>query len=211
MNMKIKNNKNYKNLKNVMGMIGIDEVGRGPVAGPVTVCVLYWLSKENPANFFINIRDSKKLTENARKRCFEKIQKHKNIILTYETCSVSSKNIDKNGIIHSLSRASHKAINNISKNNIIKHILSDYGLPVPDSIPSTHIIKGDEKEPLIALASIVAKVTRDRMMIEYGKIYPNYNFQKHKGYYTKEHRESIEKYGLTPIHRKTFLKNINNI
>lgn len=197
----------YTPPKDEQYIVGIDEVGRGPVAGPVTVCALHWLSKEHPTKIFSKIKDSKKLTEQKREEFFKEIQKHNNKLLTYSTSSIPAKEIDTNGIIHSLKTASTNTIKKLSEKNNIKHILSDYGLPLPDTHPSTHIIKGDEQEPLIALASIIAKVTRDNTMKAYGEKYPEYNFQKHKGYYTKEHKQKIEKYGLSPIHRKTFLKN----
>lgn len=186
----------------------MDEVGRGPLAGPVTVCGVLWITEEAPENFFPNIRDSKKLSEKQRNAFLKKIYALNNTKLVTQVASVSAAVIDEIGISKALYRASEEVLCKLSEKYTIQHILADYGLPLSKKYPSDSIIKGDEKEALIALASIVAKVTRDREMIAYAQPFPQYGFERNKGYGTKEHRGAIKQYGVTALHRKSFLKNL---
>jgi ribonuclease HII len=189
-------------------IIGIDEVGRGPLAGPVTVAAVvapetsFFTFHSAPLN---GIRDSKKMNGNQRKRW-------NTIIKNNFTCAIVSINnniIDKRGIVY----ATHVAVSRCLKKILHKQklekrkltILLDGGLHAPPEYNRQKtIIKGDEKEPLIAAASIVAKVHRDQYMTRLAKRYPHYGFERHKGYGTAKHREAIKMYGLSDMHRKSF-------
>lgn len=186
---------------------GIDEVGRGPLAGPVvTACVVL------PEDFHVlGIDDSKKLSEKKRETLYDEILEN---VLAYGIGLVDNDTIDEINILEATKVAMAMSIDNANKMlnekglGHIEHALIDAvkleGIPCDQ----TSIIKGDQKSVSIAAASIIAKVTRDRMMVEYSQIYPGYAFEKNKGYGTKAHYEGIAKFGITPIHRKTFLKNV---
>ena len=187
--------------------VGIDEVGRGPAAGPVTVCAVCWTSDISPKEILKEIKDSKKLSEKKREEWHDHAMQISSKYFIYEISSISADQVDKNGIKDSLLKASTEVLKNIKIKNDIEHVLSDYGLPISDDFSHTHIIKGDEKEPLIALASILAKVHRDKMMCSYAKNYPLYSWEKNKGYLTKQHIDAVVSHGITPLHRKTYLTN----
>jgi len=174
---------------------GVDEVGRGPLIGPVvTACVVL------PKDFILEgLTDSKKLTEKKREEYYDYIMKH---ALSVNIGMMDEKVIDEVNIYEATKLAMYQAINN----SVIKpeHVLIDAMKLEKLEIPSTSIIKGDAKSISIAAASVIAKVTRDRMMIELDKEYPMYGFKSHKGYPTKKHVEAIEKYGLIDGYRKTF-------
>lgn len=199
-------------------LVGIDEVGRGPLAGPVAVCAamikadldLSWTKKTKP-----KLTDSKGLTEEGRnvwhKILKEMIKKGK---LHFALSYASAKEIDKKGIavcIRSLIKKNLKKLqekqNNFSNKNSL--ILLDGGLKAPEEfIFQETIIKGDVKEAIISFASIIAKVTRDTLMKKLSKKFKEYGFEKHKGYGTLAHRKTIKKHGPSTIHRKTFLTRI---
>ncbi len=197
-------------------LIGVDEVGRGPVAGPVAVGVVAYEIKEEDflKEKLLGARDSKKMTEKKREDVFKKISELKNNNKVFAKVSfVSAKDIDKIGIVPSIQKAMNYAMKNIFKEIEVKNDFSniilklDGGLKYDEKVKNQEtIIKGDDKEFSIALASIVAKVLRDKKMIELSKKHPNYFLEKHKGYGTKLHMERIEKEGLSEIHRKSFLK-----
>ncbi len=186
---------------------GIDEVGRGPLAGPVvSACVVL------PADFdILGVDDSKKLSEKKREELFDKILSE---TLAYGIGMCDNDVIDEINILNATKRAMAEATINadeaLRKNcgAHIEHLLIDALTLEKVNLPQTGIIKGDAKSISIAAASIIAKVTRDRMMIEYAKEYPYYAFESNKGYGTRAHYEGIYRQGITPIHRKTFLKNI---
>ncbi len=209
--------------KRIKYIIGIDEVGRGPLAGPVVVAALAVPTKlriknaELRKNFkSAKLRDSKKLSLKQREIWFEYVKKHPKIF--YAIASVSPKVIDKINISNAanlaVTRAFQKLVNTYAiasvltkNNNVNVKIFLDGGLYLNKKYPrlsASTIIKGDEKIPVISFASIVAKVTRDRMMRKLHKKYPQYGFDKHKGYGTKKHFKAIRKHGLSPIHRKSF-------
>jgi ribonuclease HII len=196
-----------KNLKK-QHIIGIDEVGRGPLAGPVAVCACvidYRLNRK-----LIGIKDSKKLTAFSRDLWFLKMVEWQQAgLLSYKVVFQSSTKIDRRGIVPSISTALQKALASLQLDPRECRVLLDGGLKAPKEyqIQET-IIKGDEKEPAIALASIAAKVTRDRLMIRLAKKYPGYGFELHKGYGTKHHLNAIKKQGLVPIHRRSFLRSL---
>ncbi len=203
--------KKYENAlyeKGLSFVAGVDEVGRGPLAGPVVAaCVVL------PKDFHVlGVDDSKKLSEKKRDELFEKI---KNQAICYAIGSRDSETIDCINILEATKEAMEEAV---LKADVmlkergyggIEHVLIDALTLKNIDIPQTGIIKGDANSVSIAAASILAKVTRDRLMMEYGETYPEYKFEKNKGYGTKEHYAGIEKSGFCPIHRRTFLKNIH--
>lgn len=173
---------------------GVDEVGRGPLVGPVVAaCVIL------PENFNLDgLTDSKKLTEKKRDFFFEEIKKQAISI------GIGIKNedvIDEVNIYEATKLAMKEAINNCDVKP--EHILID-AMPLELEIPTTSIIKGDLKSITISAASVIAKVTRDRMMYELDEKFPMYEFKKNKGYPTKAHMDAIKKYGIIKEHRKTF-------
>ncbi|MCR4306685.1 MAG: ribonuclease HII [Candidatus Yonathbacteria bacterium] len=198
-------------LRSVKYVIGIDEVGRGPVAGPVAVGVVASaLPAGKLSRLFRTVKDSKKLSARKREEWFARIkEEEKRGVLTYHVSFVSSQGIDRHGISYALKKAMERSLMKLACDPKTCRILLDGGLVAPEEyVFQKTIIKGDEKEPLIALASIAAKVLRDRKMVEYGKRFPEYLFSRHKGYGTEEHMKRIKQYGISPIHRKSFLKGI---
>ncbi|MEI6400241.1 MAG: ribonuclease HII [bacterium] len=192
-------------------VIGIDEVGRGPVAGPVTVCAFVFLDEKLAKKKNLhNSKDSKKLTEKKRNEWFVQIRQwQKEGKCDFVVTSVSAQMIDKIGIVPSIQKALNMSLKKLVPRScqLEPHILLDGGLKAPKEYAHQKtIIKGDEKESVIAMASIVAKVTRDGYMRKMATKYPEYGFEKHVGYGTKAHYEAIKKYGMTPLHRRTFLR-----
>ena len=190
--------------------IGIDEAGRGPLAGPITVAAIaskYQVSSIKYQVFFKNIKDSKKLTSSKREEWFKKLIANPRILIAHS--SVSHKIIDKIGITKAVSRAVKNCLRILNTKYLILNtrckILLDGSLYAPSAYKDQQtIIKGDEKVPIIAAASIIAKVTRDRKMIRLARRYPRYSFEIHKGYGTRLHQEAIEKHGICDIHRRSF-------
>lgn len=173
---------------------GVDEAGRGPLAGPVVAAAVI-LQKGTKLKY---VNDSKQLTEKQREKALEEIKKH---AISISIAISSVEEIDRINIYRATREAMYSAISKLS----IKpdYILID-AMPMELDIPSESIIKGDALSISIAAASIVAKTTRDQYMLEMDKLFPEYEFKKHKGYGTKEHMEKIMTYGPTPIHRKTY-------
>lgn len=175
---------------------GTDEAGRGPLIGPVVAaCVVLPLNYQNEL-----INDSKKLTEKKREQLYDVIM---NDALAVGIGIVDAKTIDEINIYEASKLAMIKAYEEANKNIKIEHLLTD-AMPLELEIPVTKIIKGDAKSITIAAASIIAKVTRDRMLLELDKKYPMYGFKNHKGYPTKAHIEAMHKYGLIEGYRKTY-------
>jgi ribonuclease HII len=190
-------------------IVGIDEVGRGPLAGPVTLgaCVVpVSLTRKS----FKLIRDSKKLTAQSREVWYQKmLELKKDGTINFALASISPKQIDTKGLSWAIKTALSNAIEALNVNPEITMVLLDGGLKAPAVFKyQKTIIKGDEKEFSISLASIAAKVTRDVEMTKLAKKYPAYGFEVHKGYGTLKHREAIKKHGPSKIHRMSFLKNI---
>lgn len=179
---------------------GVDEAGRGPLAGPVVAAAAIL----NVDDDFIYLNDSKKVTPKRRDILYDDIMNR----TIYGIGIVSAEEIDEINILQATYKAMRMAIDKLSKRPEV--LLNDAVIitGIDESIHQEKIIKGDAKSVSIAAASILAKVTRDRYMEELGEKYPEYGFEKHKGYGTKAHIEAIKKYGITPEHRKTFLKNI---
>lgn len=173
---------------------GIDEVGRGPLVGPVVTAAVIL-----PKDFYDErINDSKKLTEKKRELLYDVIMENAISV----GIGISSEDvIDEINILNATKRAMLEAVNNLNVKP--EHLLID-AVKLNTDIPQTSIIKGDAKSESIAAASIIAKVTRDRMMVELDKLHPEYDFKHNKGYGTKKHIEAIRKYGIIKEHRKTF-------
>lgn len=197
-------------------VVGIDEVGRGPLAGPVTVCaVLCTTAFYKKLATYEGLTDSKKLSEKNREHWFSmaKLMQEEGSIV-YAVESVSPKEIDTIGISKAIQKALDKALEKISTQHrqiqpSSVRVLLDGSLHAPlEYVNQETIIKGDQKEKIISLASIIAKVTRDRYMVKIAKKYPEYGLDIHKGYGTKLHRDAIRKYGLSEIHRKSFCTKI---
>ena len=188
--------------ENSLNIIGIDEAGRGPLAGPVVAAAVV-LKEYNEELDSIN--DSKKLTEKKREKLFDVIQKYFEIGVGI----VNADEIDEINILNATFLAMRKAIKDLNVDDKNYLILVDGNMLIRNyNGNQKSVVKGDAKSLSIAAASIIAKVTRDRIMIEIGKKYPEYKFEKHKGYGTKAHREAIFENGVLPIHRKTFLTKI---
>ena len=178
---------------------GIDEAGRGPLAGPVVASVVVF----KPNTKIEGINDSKKLSEAKREELFDIIKEQ---AIDYGIGIVNNEEIDEINILNATYLAMKKALNCLK--NTPDYLLIDAATIPGINIDQKPIIKGDSKSISIAAASILAKVTRDNIMYQYDEMFPEYGFKSHKGYGTKEHYEAIERYGITRIHRKSFLKNV---
>jgi len=187
----------YENKLEKLGVkyiAGIDEAGRGPLAGPVVAAAVIL----KPGSKLKYVDDSKKLSEKQREKALIEIKEHA-LAIGIGMCSVEE--IDKINIYRAAREAMISAIKQLK---IKPDFLLIDAMPIDLDIPSESIIKGDQKSISIAAASIVAKTTRDAYMKEMDKVFPEFQFSKHKGYGTKLHKEMIEKYGYTPIHRKSY-------
>ena len=177
---------------------GIDEVGRGPLAGPVVTAAVVM----KPDVLIEGVNDSKKVSEKNREKLFDIII---NNCISYGIGMASEKKIDEINILNATKNAMREAISNLKV--IPEHLLID-AVDLGVDIPTTSLIKGDAFSFSIAAASIVAKVTRDRLMVAYDEIYPEYGFSRNKGYGTSEHVSALKKYGPCPIHRMSFIQGI---
>lgn len=179
---------------------GIDEAGRGPLAGPVVVACAVM-----PQDSMIEgVNDSKKISEKKREKLYEEIIEN---AISYEVGIIDQNTIDDINILNATKLGLTTAVKGL---NVIPEIILVDALTNIDTcgIPYKSIVKGDAKCYSIACASIIAKVTRDRIMREWDKIFPQYGFEKHKGYGTAAHMQAIREYGLCPLHRHSFVKNI---
>lgn len=174
-------------------VVGIDEAGRGPIAGPLVVAgVVFPPFYENN-----EIYDSKKLSEKKREQLYQVIMEE---ALEFQIKVVSEKEVDEYNIYRATQLAMHTIAESLSA-----HIVVTDAMPLPDCSKMVYpVVKGDQKSISVAAASILAKVTRDHIMIELDKLYPEYGFAKHKGYPTKAHLEALEKYGVLDCHRKSY-------
>jgi ribonuclease HII len=200
-------------------IIGIDEVGRGPIAGPVAVCA--FMIKDD--SFLIDqsaisptcgqklpkLRDSKKLSKKQREEWFAYLKKQKEEgKCDYSVSFVSSENIDKFGINKCIQKALNQSLEKVTSPEVLSSfkIFLDGGLHAPfEYVNQETVIRGDELHAVISMASIMAKVSRDRIMTNYAKTYPEYGFENHSGYGTKAHYDAVKTHGQTPIHRKTYI------
>lgn len=185
----------------IEAICGIDEAGRGPLAGPVVVAAVIM-----PKDSMIEgVNDSKKVSEKKREALYEQIT---NDAIAYGVGIIGQEEIDELNILNATKKGLTTAIKELKVKP--ERILVDALTGIDTlGIPYTPIVKGDAKSYSIAAASIIAKVTRDRIMREWDELYPQYGFERHKGYGTKMHIDAIKEYGLCPLHRLSFVKNIN--
>jgi ribonuclease HII len=190
-------------VKSIKYIVGIDEVGRGPIAGPVAVGA-FLIPKGLSWRDFKGLKDSKKLSEKVREEWFSKLRTFPK---THFVVSFTShRSIDKQGIVPAITSALTRSLQKLAVKPEECLVLLDGGLRAPVEFKYQEtIIKGDEKECAIACASVMAKVSRDRRMVHFSQKYPEYGFEMHKGYGTKNHYAQIKHYGICPIHRKSFL------
>ncbi len=187
-------------------VIGVDEAGRGPLAGPVAVGVVAVEDGFDVAKEFPGVRDSKKLSEKKREAIFEMLEAHAarggvRFVVEYG----SAADIDTRGIAVVVREAVSRAVNQLAPDAALAEVLLDGSLKAPPEYSQQTIIGGDESVPLISLASIAAKVSRDRLVTALAAEYPEYGFEVHKGYGTKAHYEALRKHGLCAIHRRSFI------
>ncbi len=176
---------------------GVDEAGRGPLCGPVVAAAVI-LRPEDPIE---GLNDSKKLTEKKREALFDVIREH---ALAYSIASASPEEIDEYNILGATMLAMRRAILDLSPAADFALIDGNTVRNIP--IPAVGVVKGDALSSSISAASILAKVTRDRLCLEHDKLYPEYGIAGHKGYPTAAHMDAVRRFGPTPIHRRTFLK-----
>ena len=182
----------HQGFKNIAG---IDEAGRGPLAGPVVAAAVIFPSKVN----ILGLNDSKKLSASKREELFPKIQE---ISVAFGLAVVDQKVIDKINILQAARLAMKQAVETLKITPGL--LLIDGNQKIDSTLNQWAIVKGDSRSLSIAAASVLAKVTRDRIMDGYHKLYPQYEFNRHKGYGTRLHRNLIQEHGPCPIHRSTF-------
>ena len=187
--------------KGYANICGVDEAGRGPLAGPV--CAAAVILKPN--DIIEGVNDSKKLTEKKRELLYDVI---KDRALSYSIAFATVEEIEELNILNATMLAMKRAVEGLDVPP--SYAIIDGNKTPQLEIPCNYIVKGDAKSMSIAAASILAKVTRDRLLLEYAEQYPEYQFEKHKGYGTKAHREALLEYGPCPVHRLSFLKKILN-
>ncbi len=178
-------------------LCGVDEAGRGPLAGPVCAAAVIFASGTS----IPGVNDSKKISEKKREELFEEITQK---ALSYAVAFSDEKEIDEINILNATMLAMKRAVEGLTEKPEL--VLCDGNKAPALDMPTQFVIKGDATSASIAAASILAKVSRDRLMYEYDERYPEYGFAKHKGYGTKQHYEAIDGCGVLDIHRKTFLK-----
>ncbi|TSC63941.1 MAG: ribonuclease HII [Parcubacteria group bacterium Gr01-1014_91] len=187
-------------------VLGVDEAGRGPLAGPVSVGVVAVPEGFDVLKEFPEVKDSKKLSEKKREKIFEMLNARVALgDARYTVEFESAETIDNEGIAVAVRRALWRGVNKLAPDSALVHVQLDGALKAPPEYSQETIINGDELIPIISLASIAAKVTRDRLMVELAKKYPPYGFEKHKGYGTVAHYDMLEKYGPCVLHRRSFL------
>lgn len=191
-------------------IVGIDEAGRGPLAGPVAIGIFVIAENKLKKLKLTGLKDSKKLSKQKREEWRREIIKMKKEgIADFAVVLVSEKHIDKNRIHNSIKFGIEKGIKKLKIGNKDK-IFLDGGLKLDNKfVFQKTVIKGDEKIPVISLASIMAKTERDRKMLGFAKKYSKYGFENHMGYGTRKHSENIRLFGTCPIHRKSFLKSFD--
>jgi ribonuclease HII len=194
-------------------VVGIDEAGRGPLAGPVAVGAVSVAYPERSRGmlkkFFKGIKDSKKLSESDRELWFDlALEAKREGLLEFKVSLVSERVIDRRGISYAVNLGIKRCLSALNTRED-SQVFLDGGIKAPEKfIHQTTVVRGDEKIPVISLASIMAKVTRDRRMVKLSKKFPKFSFHIHKGYGTFMHRKALEKHGPTDVHRKSFLKNL---
>ncbi len=193
-------------------LIGIDEAGRGPLAGPVSLAVVVWEARRDRElkQLFAGVKDCKQLSEKQREEWGVKLKKaEREGLIKIAASFASNAVIDERGIAPAIRLALARALRRLALSPAECRVLLDGSLRAPRQYPQQEtLIKGDEREPIIALASIVAKVRRDRLMTRLARQYPGYGFELHKGYGTRAHYAAIKKFGCSPLHRQSFLTNL---
>ena len=188
------------NSKGFKFVCGVDEAGRGPLAGPVcAAAVILPIDTE-----IKGLNDSKKLSEKKREELFPLIIEK---AIGYSIAFASVEEIEEHNILNATYLAMNRAIEGL-KTPADFALIDGNRVPTGIKVPCQTVVKGDSKSMSVAAASVLAKVTRDRLMLEIDKAYPQYNFKKHKGYGTKEHTDLILQYGVSPVHRPSFLKKL---
>ena len=187
-------------------LIGIDEVGRGPLAGPVAIGAVF--ATQTIIDTFSEIKESKQLSRKNREIWSKRILSEVSENLKTAVAFVAASRIDEIGIVPAIKEAMSDAMSELKIDPKECHVLLDGGLYAPAEFTSQEtIIKGDESEVIIAMASVIAKVARDNYMISIDRDYPEYGFAKHKGYGTRDHTKLIKEHGLSKEHRKSFCGN----
>ena len=190
-------------------IIGIDEAGRGPLAGPVAIGVAL-VKADFDFKLLKGVRDSKKLLEKQREEWFLKLKDwKKQSLIDFKVSLIGAKIIDEKGISHAIRKGIKSCLKRLEADPKSSKVLLDGSLKAPDSFENQiTIIGGDDKEPIISIASIAAKVTRDRKMKRLAVLYPKYQFEVHKGYGTALHCQLLRQYGASEIHRQSFISGI---
>ena len=187
-------------------MLGVDEAGRGPLAGPVAVAVVAVPEGFDVAREFPGVADSKKLSAKKREALFQMLEMHAAAgTARFSVELESAVTIDTDGIAIAVERAVARGVYALARDATSVRVQLDGALRAPANYAQETIIHGDATVPLISLASIAAKVTRDRLMNELSKTYPLYGFERHKGYGTKAHYAALHKHGLCVLHRRSFI------
>ncbi|OGG94243.1 hypothetical protein A3G63_03235 [Candidatus Kaiserbacteria bacterium RIFCSPLOWO2_12_FULL_52_8] len=187
-------------------ILGVDEAGRGPLAGPVAVGVVAVPEGFDVAIEFPGGKDSKKLSEKKREKIFGMLESRvaggdARFVVEFSSAAI----IDERGISHAVREALNRGVNALAPDAALVEIVLDGSLKAPPEYKQKTIINGDDLVPIISLASIAAKVTRDRLMTKLAKQYPAYGLEKHKGYGTRAHYEALKLHGPSAIHRRSFL------
>jgi len=186
-------------------LVGIDEAGRGPLAGPVAVAAVVVPINANLPRDYPGITDSKQLSEERREELHELLHGGQTATCTF----IPPQTIDRHGMSEALRRGVGRSLKKLAVSPHNTLVKLDGTLYAPREFSQETIVKGDVSEAVISSASIIAKVERDRRMKRYARRWPQYGFERHKGYGTQQHREAIRKYGVCPIHRERFLSRIS--
>ena len=187
-------------------LVGVDEAGRGPLAGPVAVGVAMVREGYDVLAVFPGLNDSKKLTEKKRDALYEILmQEVKAGNVRVRVCLSGEKTIDEKGIAYAIRSALTRGVESLLPNPKEGKVFLDGSLKAPEAYEQETIIGGDGKIPVIMLAALAAKVTRDHLMVKLAEQYPEYGFEGHKGYGTKAHMDALRIHGVSPIHRKSFI------
>ncbi|MHB1769668.1 MAG: ribonuclease HII [Minisyncoccota bacterium] len=187
-------------------ILGVDEAGRGPLAGPVAIGVVAVPEGFDVAKEFPGVADSKKLSEKKREALFRALAARAvSGDVRFSVEFENAETIDQEGIAAAVERAVARGVHALTRDVVSARVQLDGALHAPSEYEQETIIRGDESVPLISLASIAAKVMRDRLMTELSSAYPLYGFERHKGYGTPAHYEALRRHGLCAIHRRSFI------
>ncbi|MCI0597597.1 ribonuclease HII [Candidatus Parcubacteria bacterium] len=192
-------------------LLGVDEAGRGPLAGPVAVGIVRAPMSLDLVALFPGLRDSKQLSEKKREALYARAQEEvRKGSIAIRVCFSSERMIDGKGIVYAVKHAACRGIRVLASSPQEVRVVLDGALTAPKEYEQETIIGGDGTVPVIMLASVIAKVARDRLMKKLGAAFPEYGFERHKGYGTPAHRQAIQRYGLSHLHRRSFCTNVLN-